>query len=1287
MTITSAKNQIRIAIDRGGTFTDCIGNPGTGKIEDDVFIKLLSVDPKNYPDAPLEGIRRLLEIFENRKIPRGTPLDVSRVSSIRMGTTLATNCALERNGEPCALVTTKGFKDVMVIGDQTRPDIFNLHIEKPRPLYDVVVEVDERVTLEDFTEDPNHHISEPSTGRKTVYGNSGEVVRILKTPDVSEITRLLQSVYQRGLRSIAIAFLHSYTYPHHEQIVGRIAHKIGFKHVSLSSEVSPMIKHLPRAHSSVADAYLTPVIKKYLQSIQAGLVNTENTNIQFMQSDGGLVEGHRFSGLKSILSGPAGGVVGYSRTCYNDNNRIPLIGFDMGGTSTDVSRFGEGKLEHVFETTTAGIVIQSPQLNVNTVAAGGSSRLFWENGLFRVGPDSATADPGPTAYRKGGPLTITDANLLLGRLVPEFFPKIFGPNEDESLDLEATERQFKELTETINKDLDVKMSPAEVAFGFLKVANESMARSIRAITEAKGHVVSDHRLVTFGGAGGQHAVAVAESLGINEILAHRYSSILSAYGIFLADVVEEKQEPCFLNLNDPDDAKSARKRLDKLVKTCSESLIIQGFSETQILHEKYLNLRYEGTETSLMILEQNENWEFEKWFAEAHKREFGFAFSEKCVIVDDVRVRATAKSCVRDEEPVDEQLKRYKPRSVFAAKEASFFKNVYFDNGWLKTPVFKIDDMTYGSVVKGPAILADGTQTNIIPENSEAIVLKSHIFVKILRKSEENVSDEQKVPVDPVMLSIFSHRFMDIAEQMGTQLKKTSVSTNVKERLDFSCALFDPDGNLVANAPHVPVHLGSMSTCIAAQANLWKGKLRPGDVLVSNHPDIGGTHLPDITVISPAFSEQSGEIIFYVASRAHHADIGGILPGSVPPNSKELYEEGATIFSELIVKRGTFQEELICKLLLEEPAKYPGCSGSRRISDNISDLKAQIAANNKGIQLIAKLMNENGHEAIVKYMKAIQDNASENIRKMLKELTQHFGKNVFYGEDLMDDGTLIKLRVTLDTDKQDYVFDFEGTSPQVYGNLNAPEAITNSAILYCLRCLVGEDIPLNQGCLKPITIKIPKGSILSPINGIAVVGGNVLTSQRVTDVILKTFHVMADSQGDCNNFTFGTGGRDPETSVITNGFGYYETICGGHGAGADSFRGLGWDGADAVHTNMTNTRMTDSEIFERRYPVILREFSVRKNSGGSGKYIGGNGVVRDIEFCYPVEASILSERRVIAPHGINDGGNGQRGVNLWVKNNGKNIINIGGKNSVKVKPGDRIIIMTPGGGGCGTKIL
>lgn len=1039
---------------------------------------------------------------------------------------------------------------------------------------------------------------------------------------------------------------------------------------------------MPRSHSAVVDAYLTPVIKKYLSNIKSGLVNGENTTIQFMQSDGGLVDGHRFSGIKSILSGPAGGVVGYSSTCYNRQNNTPLIGFDMGGTSTDVSRFGDSKLEHIFETTMAGIVIQSPQLDINSVAAGGSSRLFWENGLFKVGPESATADPGPVAYRKGGPLTITDANLLLGRLVPEFFPKIFGPNENESLDLETTSQKFDELTKIINKDMDTEMNRDEVAFGFLKVANESMARPIRAITENKGHAVSNHRLVTFGGAGGQHAVSVAENLGINEILAHRYSSILSAYGIFLADVVEENQEACFVLLNSDENINNIKSKLEQLKKKAEEALRAQGFGEAHIEYERYLNLRYEGTETSLMILEEDSNWDFEKWFADAHKREFGFVFNNKIIIVDDVRIRAIGKSHVREEESVDVQLQKYAPKEILAPEGASFFKSSYFDNRWIKTPVFRIDKMTYGSIVRGPAILADGTQTNIIPSNSVAHILKSHIFIKILSKSDMDLSAESESHIDPVLLSIFSHRFMDIADQMGMQLQKTSTSTNVKERLDFSCALFDPEGSLVANAFHLPVHLGSMSTCISAQAKLWKGRLKPGDVLISNHPEIGGTHLPDITVISPAFSK-TGELIFYVAARAHHADIGGILPGSVPPNSKELYEEGAAIYSELIVREGVFQEELIKRLLLEEPAKYPGCSGARRISDNISDLKAQIAANNKGIQLISKMINENGLDIIVKYMKAIQENASQTIKKMLKQLAQHFGQANFVGEDLMDDGTLIKLKVSLDIEQEKYVFDFDGTSPQVYGNLNAPEAVTYSAILYCLRCLVGEDIPLNQGCLQPLTVNIPKGSVLSPINGIAVVGGNVLTSQRVTDVVLKTFHIMADSQGDCNNFTFGTGGRDPKTGVLSKGFGYYETICGGHGAGEDSWRGAGWNGTSAVHTNMTNTRMTDCEIFERRYPVILRKFSIRERSGSNGRYIGGNGVIRDVEFRRPLEASILSERRVIAPHGINGGEDGGKGLNLWVRDEGQNIINIGGKNSVKVSPGDRVVIMTPGGGGCG----
>lgn len=1275
-------NKIRIAIDRGGTFTDCIGNPGTGKLEDDVVIKLLSVDPKNYPDAPLEGIRRLLEVIRCEKIPRGTPLDISDVSSIRMGTTLATNCALERNGERCAFITTKGFKDILMIGDQSRPDIFDLNIKKTEPLYDMVVEIDERVTLEDFSEDPLCHKSEARENDNTVVGNSGEVVRVLKVPSIEEIRSSLQLIYQSGIRSIAVAFLHSYTYPLHEQLVGRIAKAIGFTHVSLSSEVSPMIKHLPRAHSAVADAYLTPVIKKYLDGIESGLTNSSKTSLQFMQSDGGLVEGHKFSGLKSILSGPAGGVVGYSSTCYDSENKIPLIGFDMGGTSTDVSRYGDGQLEHVFETTTAGIVIQSPQLNISTVASGGSSRLFWENGLFRVGPESATADPGPAAYRKGGPLTITDANLFLGRLVPEFFPKIFGPNEDESLDLKTTTKKLTELTETINKDLGTSMTPDEVAYGFVKVANEAMARPIRAITEAKGHVVSDHRLVTFGGAGGQHAVAVAESLGISVVLAHRYSSILSAYGIFLADVVEESQEPCFFMLDGSKRMTKLQNRLDHLIEKSKESLSIQGFPESQMVFEKYLNLRYEGTETSLMIMQHEGEYDFAKWFSEAHHREFGFSFPEKAIIVDDIRIRAIGKSHVRDEESVDVQLKKYERIQVSAADDASLFKEVYFNDRRVNTPVFRIDNMRYGSVINGPAILADGTQTNIIPENAEATVLKSHIFINLLSRGEKlthGVSDR----IDPVMLSIFSHRFMDIAEQMGTQLTKTSVSTNVKERLDFSCALFDPSGNLVANAPHLPVHLGSMSTCIAAQAKLWEDKLKPGDVIVTNHPEIGGTHLPDITIISPAFSEVDGKLIFFVASRAHHADIGGISPGSMPPNSKELYEEGAAIYSELIVKEGKFQEELIRYLLLEKPATYPNCSGSRRISDNISDLKAQIAANNKGINLIAKLMNANGRDTVVKYMEAIQLNVSETIKKMLKQMTFHFNATKFSSEDLMDDGTVIKLNVSLDVEKEEYIFDFEGTSPQVYGNLNAPEAITNSAILYCLRCLVNEDIPLNQGCLKPITVKIPKGSILSPIDGIAVVGGNVMTSQRVTDVVLKAFNVMADSQGDCNNFTFGTGGTDPKTGAVAQGFGYYETICGGHGAGADSWRGPGWNGTNAVHTNMTNTRMTDTEVFERRYPVILRQFAVRTGSGGKGKYKGGDGAVREIEFRQPVQASILSERRVIAPHGINGGENGSRGLNIWIRGASQNVINLGGKNSVHVKVGDRIIIETPGGGGCG----
>jgi 5-oxoprolinase (ATP-hydrolysing) len=1299
---------LSILVQRGGTFTDCIGNNGSGDPKDDYIIKLLSVDPANYKDSNLEGIRRLLEHFTGKTIPRGEPIDTSEIESLRLGTTVATNALLERKGSRCALITTKGFKDVLVIGNQSRPDIFDLSITKYDKLYETVIEIDERVTLEDYIEDPLKNISEPDNN-DLIKGISGEIVRVLKKINVEQVETMLKIIYDQGIRSIAVCLMHSYTYPEHEKIVGEIAKKIGFTNVSLSSSLSPMIKYVNRANSSVADAYLTPEIKKYLQSFQSGLKyglknmnngNNQGVSCQFMQSDGGLVDASRFSGLKAILSGPAGGVVGYSRTCYNPENSIPLIGFDMGGTSTDVSRFGNGKFDHVFETTTAGVTIQSPQLDINTIAAGGGSILSFRNGLMQVGPESASSHPGPACYRKGGPLTVTDANLLLGRLVPEYFPKIFGKNENESLDIEITREKFKILADQINlahENLDNK-SPEEIAYGFIEVACESMARPIRQLTEAKGHIISSHRLVSFGGAGGQCAVQVATILGIKEVLIHRYSSVLSAYGMALADVVEESQEPCSMEFTDENISELNRRTECLRLKTL-EKLIVQGFKEIDVEFEEYLNLRYEGTESSIMVPKDKNG--FLKTFQNMHLREFGFLFENKAILVDDVRVRASGKAKQRREEPIDTQISKLCQHNGFVQadpKQVKFVKDICWKiDGKLKpiaTEIYCLEDLEIGTFLYGPAIIADGTQTNVIPPGSIVTVLAAHLFVEILDKDlkedmpiqdiigvEKKVPETNEIKIEPVLLSIFANRFMDIAEQMGTSLQKTSVSVNVKERLDFSCALFDAQGNLVANAPHLPVHLGSMSACISTQAKLWKGKLKPGDILVSNHPSAGGTHLPDITVITPAF--EGDEIIFYVASRAHHADIGGLLPGSMPPNSKELWQEGAAIYSEFLVKNGEFQEDKIIEKLLHEPAKYPGCSGTRRLSDNLSDLKAQIAANQRGIQLIALLVKEFGLATISAYMIAIQDNAAQTVINMIDRLLEKNKDKDLKCTDYMDDGSQICLSVYRDNSTNKVVFDFEGTSPQTYNNFNAPTAITYSAIIYCLRCLVDQDIPLNQGCLRPITVKIPKASLLSPAEGSAVVGGNVCTSQRITDTILKTFDVMADSQGCCNNFTFGSGGNGPDGKYI-QGFGYYETIAGGHGASEK------WNGVSGVHTNMTNTRITDAEIFERRYPIILREFSLRTGSGGKGIKTGGDGVIRDVEFRIPVTASILSERRVVAPHGLHGGQDGAKGVNLWVRNYTddkgnieERIYNLGGRSSVDVSAGDRIIIMTPGGGGWG----
>ncbi|RMZ76553.1 hypothetical protein DV737_g4754, partial [Chaetothyriales sp. CBS 132003] len=1314
---------IRIAIDRGGTFTDCVGNPGTGRMEDDIIIKLLSEDPSNYKDAPLEGIRRLMSRFTNREIPRGQPLDTSKIESIRMGTTVATNALLERKGEKMALIVTKGFEDCLEIGNQSRPKIFDLAIRRPDVLYQKVVEIDERVTLEDYAEDPKRHQTKveakhhDGAEHDLVQGMSGEAVRILRRPEEAQVKEQLKQLYGEGFRSVAVCLMHGYTFPNHEALIGKLAREVGFEHISLSHELLPMIKLVPRATSACADAYLTPAIRKYINGFQAGFAGglgaqkvkqgagTQSARCEFMQSDGGLVDVDQFSGLRAILSGPAGGVVGYALTSYDPETKIPVIGFDMGGTSTDVSRYGAGRYEHVFETTTAGVTIQSPQLDINTVAAGGGSRLFFRNGLFVVGPESAGAHPGPACYRKGGPLTVTDANLFLGRLLPDFFPKIFGKNEDQGLDPEASKRLFEELTEEINSKTEKNMTADQVAYGFIKIANEAMTRPIRSLTEAKGHDTSQHRLATFGGAGGQHAVAIAESLGIRQILVHRYSSVLSAYGMALADVVDESQAPESQVWDAEDSTRDRLKqKIEELKGRSRKKLKDQGFDDGSIEFEEYLNMRYRGTESALMVIRptaeeaktqfNGDDWAFGEAFVRQHDQEFGFTLSDRDIIVDDVRVRGIGKSLRDVSKSVDQQLRDLQTKEV-SKDRAYSTSDVYFESGRQDTAIFKLEDLQVGNKAIGPCIIADGTQTIVVPPGSSATIIETHVIINL---GDEGLSKKANAgTIDPILLSIFAHRFMAIAEQMGRTLQKTSVSTNVKERLDYSCALFDAEGGLVANAPHLPVHLGSMSTCVRTQARIWKGKLKRGDVIVSNHPEYGGTHLPDITVVTPAFS--GDKIIFYVASRAHHADIGGILPGSMPPHSRELFQEGAAIKSEKLVSEGKFDEKRITELLYDEPAQYPGCSGTRCLADNLNDLKAQVAANQKGINLISALIEEYGEEVVQFYMFGIQDNAEKSVRELLKEVSKKFEGRRLEAVDYMDDGSPIQLRVDIDAKKGEAVFDFEGTGPEVYGNINAPQAVTYSAIIYCLRCLIDQDIPLNQGCLKPITVKIPEGCFLSPSERAAVVGGNVLTSQRVTDVVFRCFEACAASQGDCNNLTFGYGGN-LKGGKEEKGFGYYETIAGGSGAGKD------WEGTSGVHTHMTNTRITDAEVFERRYPVILRQFGLRAGSGGVGQHKGGDGVIRDIEFRIPVQVSILSERRVFRPYGLHGGGDGQCGKNIWVrrvkalKSKGQGgeyegrqrdegeeyeerRISMGAKNTASMQAGDRIIVMTPGGGAYG----
>uniref|UniRef100_A0A3Q3VZX8 Uncharacterized protein n=1 Tax=Mola mola TaxID=94237 RepID=A0A3Q3VZX8_MOLML len=1189
--MAETQGKFEFAIDRGGTFTDVFARLPDGQ---ERVLKLLSRDPQNYKDAPTEGIRRILQEETGQEFPRDQPVDTSLIGWIRMGTTVATNALLEREGERTALLVTKGFKDLLHIGTQARPKLFDLEVAVPEVLYEEVIEVDERVVLKQA-------------------GSTGDSLEVWRELDLEEVERDLRGVLSHGITSLAVLLLHSYTWSDHEKAVGALARQLGFSQVSLSSEVMPMVRAVPRGYTVCADAYLTPKIRQYLQGFTSGFRDgLKDVDVLFMQSDGGLTPMEQFCGSRAILSGPAGGVVGYAITSSSQMEKRPVIGFDMGGTSTDVSRYA-GQYEHVFEATTAGVTLQAPQLDINTVAAGGGSQLFFRSGMFVVGPESAGAHPGPACYRKGGPLTVTDANLALGRLLPSFFPKIFGPGENEPLSLDVSANATNHSNNGVSG-----MSVEEVAMGFIRVANEAMCRPIRALTQAKGHDTSRHVLACFGGAGGQHACAIARSLGMKTVFIHKYSGVLSAYGLALADVVEEVQEPCSLQY-EQHSFSEIDQRVEQLSKRCCDTLCGRGFTRS-ITTEVFLHLRYQGTDCALMVTaagypsndQSCRAGDFSSAFTKRYLKEFGFTIPDRPIMVDDIRVRGCGKSGIK---------------SVYKSKIGhGKVTRCYFEEGYKDTSIYLWEELPCGHSIQGPAIIIDKNSTILVEPRCEAhLTEEGDVCMSVGADGGRALGTE----LDTVQLSIFSHRFMSIAEQMGRVLQRTSISTNIKERLDFSCAVFGPDGGLVSNAPHIPVHLGAMQETVQYQIRSLGNTLKEGDVILSNHPCAGGSHLPDLTVITPVFRKGLSGPVFFVASRGHHADIG----------------EG---------KRG---------------AVHPDCSGTRNLHDNLSDLRAQVAANQRGSQLVGELIDSYGLAVVQAYMGYIQSNAELAVRDMLKDFArrrqEQTGSLEVESEDFMDDGTPIRLRVQINEEEGSAVFDFTGTGTEVWGNCNAPRAITLSALIYCLRCMVGQDIPLNQGCLVPVKIIIPPGSILQPSQNAAVVGGNVLTSQRVVDVIFRAFEVCAASQGCMNNISFGN-----------ERVGYYETVAGGAGAGPS------WNGRSGVHSHMTNTRITDPEILEKRYPVVLEQFSLRPGSGGAGKYYGGDGVTRRLLFRSSVVLSVLTERRSTRPYGLQGGEDGAAGLNLLYRADGR-VLNLGAKNSISLQPGDMFCLHTPGGGGHG----
>jgi 5-oxoprolinase (ATP-hydrolysing) len=1249
-------NQWQIWIDRGGTFTDIVAQNPDGEI---IVHKLLSENPDRYNDAPIQGIRDILGLSQDQAIP------IEQIAAIKMGTTVATNALLERKGDRTVLAITKGFRDALRIGYQNRPNIFARQIVLPEMLYEQVIEIEER------------------------HSAQGEIL-IALNEDLAVIE--LQKAYDLGIRSCAIALMHSYRYPDYEQRLVAISKQIGFTQVSVSHEISSLIKFISRGDTTVVDAYLSPILKRYVDRISSELGNAsrDSGKLMFMQSNGGLTEAKFFQGKNSILSGPAGGIVGAVQTSLQAGF-AKIISFDMGGTSTDVAHYA-GSYERSLSTEVAGVRLSTPMMAIHTVAAGGGSLLFFDGARYRVGPESAGAFPGPACYRNGGNLAVTDCNVMLGKLQPDFFPKVFGKDGNLPLDRQIVIEKFTELAQTISQATGQVTLPESVAQGFLEIAVEKMASAIKKISVQRGYDVSEYVLCCFGGAGGQHACAIADVLGMTQVFIHPYAGVLSAYGIGLADIrtIRDRSIEAELSL----DLLAELEMIAQVLSDDGKLEVIQGNTDGDLQIETALRLRYAGTDSSLTVImpdplrfHSSRTLEFLRTsFETLHKERYGFIFADKLLMVEAIAVEIIVS---RKKSKVKGQNKN------LATGEAIAYSQVYMHGEWHSAPVFRREDLRVGDRVVGAALIIDATGTNAIEPHWEAelteddcLILRRSLEVSLYKGDlgESLAKTEDRSPpaplnkggaeilTDPIKLEIFNNLFQSIAEQMGFTLQNTSASVNIRERLDFSCAIFDRDGELVANAPHIPVHLGSMGESVKALIGALISDLgyefKLGDVFATNNPYNGGTHLPDITVITPVFidslanptTKSSAKPTFYVASRGHHADIGGITPGSMPSNSTSIEEEGILFNNFQLVKSGEFCEVETLSLLTS--SEYPARNPAR----NIADLQAQIAANACGEKELQRMVSHYGAVTVQAYMGFVRDNAELSIRKAIANLVKEKGNGKGEKDERrfvypVDNGSQIVVSVSLDAVTRSAKIDFTGTSAQLGNNFNAPLAVCKAVVLYVFRTLVDDEIPLNGGCLVPLEIIVPEGSMLNPVYPAAVVAGNVETSQAIANALYGALGVMAASQGTMNNFTFGS-----------DRYQYYETICGGSGAGN------GFDGTSAIQTHMTNSRLTDPEILEWRFPVLLEEFSIRKNSGGQGKYKGGDGVMRRIKFLELMTAAILSSSRVIPPFGLNGGDSGAIGHNYVIRNDGA-IAELASTATVQIDVGDTFVIETPGGGG------